>query len=102
MKAVTDLDLEELFSSHSVRRPWAGTVFRTHHRRYSAVDATGALRVTGRYNRGRDRFSESESWPALYTTLGRDVALAEQMRHLTPAMLDGLIHMVLSELDVEL
>ncbi|MCA9859716.1 MAG: RES family NAD+ phosphorylase, partial [Thermomicrobiales bacterium] len=83
-------------------RPWSGDVWRCHGRRYAADDATGSLLVTGRFHPGRDRFSEDDIWPALYTGLALHVALGERLRHTTPATLSKLAHQTISQLHLEL
>jgi hypothetical protein len=61
--------------------PWSGEAWRCHSRRYTGDDPGGSIKATGRYHRGRDRFPESSTWPALYTALAPHVALAEMLRH---------------------
>jgi RES domain-containing protein len=84
------------------RIEWQGRVWRVHHRRYAATDPGGSLRVSGRYNRGRDRYPLAECWPALYTALAPEVALAEIVRHVTPATLPALANRCLSEVEASL
>jgi hypothetical protein len=62
-------------------RPWRGEAWRCHTRRWPGDSAGGSLRVTGRYHCGRDRYPESETWPALYTGLAEHIALGEALRH---------------------
>lgn len=71
-----------------------------HKRKYEATDAGGSLKVSGRYNRGRDLFSEHETWPALYLALSAEICLGEIMRHITPALLPQLNGYRLSEIAV--
>ncbi len=82
--------------------PWNGQAWRLHRSKYEAIDATGSLRVSGRYNRGLDQFSEAEAWPALYLALRAETALGETIRHVTPQRLERLNELRLSELNVEL
>jgi RES domain-containing protein len=69
-------------------------------RRYRADDPGGARRVSGRYNRGLDRFSEGESFPALYLATAPEMCLGEVYRHVTPELLPALNDFRLSELSV--
>lgn len=73
------------FESFGVAGPsivrWDGEVWRAHSRRYPADDPGGSLRVSGRYNRGRDRFREPDVWPALYTSVSDNVCTWEMLRH---------------------
>jgi hypothetical protein len=71
-------------------RPWSGIVWRCHSRRYPGDDAGGSLRTTGRFHRGSDTFTSSETWPALYTGLAPHVALGERLRHTTSQALAQL------------
>ncbi len=82
--------------------PWSGEVWRCHSRKYEGASADGSLRTSGRYNRGSDRFSELETWPALYTSLGQHIALGERLRHTTPEVLPTLRNQRISKLRVEL
>lgn len=59
------------------------------------------MRVSGRYNRGLDRFSEEESFPALYLATSSEICLGEVLRHLSPELLPTLNDFRLSELLVE-
>ena len=79
---------------------WEGSVWRIHKRRYAATDPGGARKVSGRYNRGLDRFPEAESFPALYLATGPEVCLGEVYRHVTPKLLPSLNDYRLSELFV--
>jgi RES domain-containing protein len=81
---------------------WSGEVWRCHSRKYAADSAAGSLKVTGRFNRGTDKFPDHESWQALYTSLGQYVALGERIRHTTPESLRALSNQRLSRLRVEL
>lgn len=47
-----------------------------HKRRYGAGDPGGARLVSGRYNRGLDRFPEGETFPALYLATAPELLLA--------------------------
>jgi hypothetical protein len=82
--------------------PWAGDVWRCHSRHYAGDDAAGSLKVTGRYNRGRDRFPAEDTWPALYTALAQHIALGERLRHTTPGALSRLSEQRISRLAVRL
>jgi RES domain-containing protein len=73
-----------------------------HNRRYAADDHGGSLRVSGRYHRGRDHFSEEPSFPALYLALDAETCLAELVRHITPQFLPKLNGYRISELTVDL
>jgi RES domain-containing protein len=85
------------------REPWVGFVWRVHASRFDGNNADGSLIVSGRFNRGHDKFDPAASWKALYTSLAPEVALAERIRHFTP---DNLLHKVknqrLSRLRVDL
>jgi RES domain-containing protein len=83
-------------------RTWSGTVWRCHARKYAGDDAGGSLRTSGRFNRGTDKFTPNEIWPALYTGLAQHVALGERLRHTTPATLSALGNQRLSRLRVSL
>ncbi len=80
---------------------WEDSVWRMHKRRYRADDPGGARKVSGRYNRGLDRFSEQESFPALYFATAPEICLGEVYRHITPELLPALNDFRLSELFVE-
>lgn len=60
---------------------WSGNVWRTHGRRFAATDPGGALRLSGRYHRGRDLFPAGAAFPALYTSAGPEIATWEMIRH---------------------
>lgn len=60
---------------------WDGEVWRVHSRRYRADDPGGALKISGRYNRGLDQHPASEVWPALYTSVSDNVCTWEMLRH---------------------
>ena len=79
---------------------WEGSVWRMHKRKYSADDPGGSHKVSGRYNRGLDRFPEDESFPALYLAIGPEVCLGEIQRHVTPKLLPLLNDFHLSELSI--
>jgi RES domain-containing protein len=70
---------------------WEGRVWRTHKRKYAAANPGGARKVSGRYNRGLDRFPEAESFPALYLATSPEVCLGEVFRHVTPKLLPSLL-----------
>ncbi len=68
---------------------WEGRVWRMHKRRYAATDPGGARKVSGRYNRGLDRFPEAESFPTVAQLLGcRHAQALELVCGLRPG-LDG-------------
>jgi RES domain-containing protein len=79
---------------------WEGRVWRMHKRKYAATNPGGARKVSGRYNRGLDRFPEAESFPALYLATSLEVCLGEVYRHITPKLLPSLNDYRLSELSV--
>ncbi len=81
---------------------WSGDVWRCHARTYPGDSAAGSLPVSGRFNRGRDKFPEADTWPALYTSLGQHVALGERIRHTTPEALQALGNQRLSRLRIDL
>ena len=82
--------------------PWEGHLWRMHKRRYRAEDPGGARLVSGRYNRGLDRFPEGETFPALYLATSPEICLGEVYRHVTPEILPSLNDFRLSELSVSL
>ena len=71
-----------------------------HKRRYAATNPGGARKVSGRYNRGLDRFPEDETFPALYLATSPEGCLGEVYRHVTPKLLPSLNDYRLSELSV--
>ena len=71
-----------------------------HKRRYPPADPGGAIKVSGRYNRGLDQFSEDESFGALYLATRPEICLGEVYRHITPDLLPSLNDYRLSELSV--
>ncbi len=81
---------------------WEGRLWRMHKRRYRAEDPGGARLVSGRYNRGLDRFPEGEIFPALYLATAPEICLGEVYRHVTPELLPSLNDFRLSELSVSL
>jgi RES domain-containing protein len=81
---------------------WRGSVWRTHRRTRSATDSDGSLIASGRYHRGRDRFPPDQVWRALYTSLGRDVSLAEAIRWIEPGTLNRLSGLQITQLSCEL
>lgn len=88
--------------AHCQTMPWAGLVWRFHSTRYAGDDPGGSLLVSGRFNRGTDRFAPPDTWSALYTSLGPQVALGERLRHTTPSTLSKLANQRQSRLKVEL
>ena len=81
---------------------WEGRLWRMHKRRYPAEDPGGARLVSGRYNRGLDRFPEGETFPALYLATAPEICLGEVYRHVTPELLPSLNDFRLSELSASL
>src|SRR5438477_6893612 len=82
---------------------WQGSAWRMHKRKYPATDPGGSLKVSGRYNRGTDRFPVEEVWPALYQSCSAEVCLGEVVRHVaSPAQLAALNDYHLSELSLRL
>lgn len=79
---------------------WEGSVWRIHKRKYAADDPGGARKVSGRYNRGLDRYPAEEVFPALYLATGPEVCLGEIQRHVTPKLLPLLNDFRLTELSV--
>jgi hypothetical protein len=59
----------------------AGSVWRAHRQIRPALDYNGYRYASGRFHCGFDLFEESETWPALYTSLGSHVAMGEFTRH---------------------
>jgi RES domain-containing protein len=84
------------------RTTWSGHVWRFHGQKYDGDSADGSLKVSGRFNRGVDKFSEEDTWPALYTCLAPHVAIGERVRHTTPQDLSKLATQSLSRLWVKL
>ncbi len=89
-------------SDHCPIGPWSGNVWRCHSRKYAGDDPSGSLKVSGRYNCGRDKFADDATWPALYTSLAEHLALGERLRHTTPENLRNLANQRLSRLAVDL
>jgi RES domain-containing protein len=81
---------------------WQGSAWRAHKRKYPATDPGGSLRVSGRYNRGADHFSEREVWPALYLSLAPEVCLGEVLRHISAELLPLLNDYRISQLRLQL
>lgn len=77
-------------------------MWRTHKRKYLASDPGGSHKVSGRYNRGLDKFPKGEVWPALYASLGAETCLGEILRHIDESTLPMLNDFRISELSVEL
>jgi hypothetical protein len=83
--------------------PWLGSAWRMHKRKYPATDPGGSLKVTGRYNRGADKFPLGETWPARYLSCSPEVCIGEIIRHISsPAQLAALNDFLLSELRLRL
>jgi RES domain-containing protein len=82
--------------------PWRGSAWRAHRRKYEATDCAGALRSTGRYNRGADVFPLDEVFPVLYLALAPEITLGEIVRRVTPERLSGLNEFRISELRIVL
>ncbi len=72
-----------------------------HKRRYPTAEVGGAIKVSGRYSRGFDQFSEDESFGALYLATGPEICLGEVYRHITSELLLALNDFRVSELSVE-
>lgn len=83
-------------------KSWEGPAWRMHKKRYRADGSGGARKVSGRYNRGLDRFGEEESFSALYLATAPETCLAEIYRHITPNLLPALNDYRLSEIFVSL
>ena len=81
---------------------WSDPAWRAHNRKYDATDPGGSLKVSGRYNRGLDRFPPDETWAALYLGSTYGVCLAEISRHLTPELLPLLNERRFSKLALRL
>jgi RES domain-containing protein len=81
--------------------PWKGIAWRAHRRKYLAIDPGGSIRVSGRYNRGLDRFPPDEAFPALYLALEAETCVGEIVRHIEPKLLSALNDYRISELTVE-
>jgi RES domain-containing protein len=88
--------------SSATARQFEGAVWRVHWREVPATDWSLSLRTSGRYHRGFDLFSESQAFPALYTSLAAEVAIWEMVRRSAARNLAFLRNNVLSELHVEL
>lgn len=61
--------------------PWQGHAWRMHKRRYNPDDPGGSRKVSGRFHRGLDRFTEDQAWSALYMSLAAEASLGEILRH---------------------
>jgi RES domain len=81
---------------------WEGRVWRMHVQRYSAGDAGGSLKSSGRYHRGRDQFPEDQVFSALYLATSPEVSFGEIIRHVKPETLPFLNNHRLSELFAQL
>ncbi len=81
---------------------WRGPMWRAHNRKYRATDPGGSIRVSGRYNRGLDKFPQEETWSALYLGATYGVCIAEIVRHIEPQGLPSLNQRRLTELLVSL
>lgn len=73
-----------------------------HRQKYAGNDPGGALKVSGRFHRGKDHFASNDIWPALYLTLNPETCLGELIRHVTPELLPHLNGYRISELSVSL
>lgn len=73
-----------------------------HASRYSAEDAGGAYKYSGRYHRGGDLFGENEVFPTLYLATAPEVTVGEKQRHVTSESLPQMRNQVLSELRISL
>ena len=83
-------------------RPWSGAAWRFHGCRYDATSAGGAFRISGRYHRGLDLYSEPQTWSALYLALAPHIAIAERLRHTSPETFTKITTQCLSEVRVDL
>lgn len=81
---------------------WWGSAWRIHASRYEATSYGGSERVSGRYHRAPDGFPPEECFPALYTALAPEIAIAEALRHTRPDRIARLRESRLSELLVAL
>jgi RES domain-containing protein len=79
---------------------WHGHAWRAHRRVYDAIDASGSLRVDGRYHRAPQPHVAGPTWQALYLALAPETCLGEMLRHVTPALLPRLNDLRLTELEV--
>ena len=77
-------------------------MWRVHRRRYEAASHRGSEIVSGRYHRAPDQFPPDRCFPALYTSLTPETAIAEQLRHTHPDDLWRSRAVRLSELRVVL
>lgn len=83
-------------------RSFQGTVWRVHWREVAPTDWILSLRTSGRYHRGLDLFPPEQAFPALYTSLGPEIAIWEMVRRSAARNLAYLKNNVLSELEVDL
>ncbi len=81
---------------------WRGIAWRLHADRFAALDASGSLRYSGRFNLGLDLYSADASFAALYLALNAEAALAEVIRNVDPVALQDLEGRRLSEVSCEL
>jgi RES domain len=77
-----------------------GSGWRSHASSRDALDHNGYLFSSGRFHRGVREFGEKNSWPGLYTSSSKEIALAEFVRQV--ADLEELANFVLSELSIKL
>jgi RES domain-containing protein len=82
--------------------PWSGNVWRIHKQKYPATDPGGSLKVTGRYHRGLDQFTSTDTWLALYVALNPETCMGELLRHFSPELYPLLNSYRLTELAVDL
>lgn len=88
--------------AHCPTQPWTGQVWRYHSSKYAGDDASGSLKMSGRFNQGVDKFPSADIWMVLYASLGRQVALGERIRHTTSSTLAKLANQRESRLRAEL
>lgn len=81
---------------------WHGRLWRTHWRNVEPCDWTVSLRISGRFHRGRDLFSENQVFPALYTSQAAHLAVWEMVRQRASTNLLFLQNNRLSQFDVSL
>ena len=65
---------------------WRGSAWRCHDARFPADSWEGSRYYTGRFHRAPDLFAGHDTWLALYTALGPEIALGEAIRYLSPTM----------------
>lgn len=81
---------------------WEVSVWRMRRRKYAAMDPAGSRIVSGRYNRGLDRFPEDQVFPTLCLSTIPEICLGEMYRRVTLELPPSLNDYRLSELTVRL